>query len=245
MIHSDDPGGIQRLNQEAAKAHARRPRGGAADLATNEALRWMTANPAWALGLQDRIGTLEQGKEADVVVWDGYPFSVYTRAEKVYIDGALMFDRDDPSAQPVSDFEVGILPGEVPIMRKTHLRGRRGGRALSAPPWPRRPSPSRAARSTPMTGAPIENAHRADPRRQDRGGGRQRDRARRRAGDRRARQGGDAGLLRRRHPHGPHRGRGGGGHQRLLAQWRAARGRSRTTSPPPSTCATGSTPTRW
>jgi imidazolonepropionase-like amidohydrolase len=79
-------------------------------ISDNDALRWMTANPAWALGLDDRIGTLEPGKDADVVIWDHSPFSVYARAEKVFIDGALMYDRLDPAYQPVSDFELGILP---------------------------------------------------------------------------------------------------------------------------------------
>jgi imidazolonepropionase-like amidohydrolase len=109
MIHSDDPGGIQRLNQEVAKA-MKAGREAGIEITENDGLRWMTANPAWALGLQDRIGTLEAGKDADVVIWDRSPFSVYARAEKVFIDGALMYDRLNPANQPVSDFELGILP---------------------------------------------------------------------------------------------------------------------------------------
>ncbi|MEW5930197.1 MAG: amidohydrolase [Gemmatimonadota bacterium] len=110
VVHSDDESGIQRLNQEAAKAMAAGRRAGI-QVTENDALRWLTANPAWTLGIQDRVGTLEPGKQADVVIWSGNPFSVYSRAEKVYIDGALMYDRNDPSRQPVTDFEVGILPG--------------------------------------------------------------------------------------------------------------------------------------
>ena len=45
---------------------------------------------------------------ADVVVWSGSPFSVYTHAERVYMDGALVFDRDDANTQPHTDFEVGL-----------------------------------------------------------------------------------------------------------------------------------------
>jgi hypothetical protein len=45
---------------------------------------------------------------ADVVLWSGNPFSVYSRPEKVYIDGALVFDRNDPARQPETDFELGI-----------------------------------------------------------------------------------------------------------------------------------------
>ena len=50
------------------------------------------------------------GKNADVVMWSGDPFSVYSRAEQVYIDGALVYDRNDPAKQPRRDFTVGTLP---------------------------------------------------------------------------------------------------------------------------------------
>ena len=50
---------------------------------------------------------------ADVVIWSHNPFSVYARADRVYIDGALLFDRFDPSRQPRTDFEVGLFPGEA------------------------------------------------------------------------------------------------------------------------------------
>ena len=106
IIHSDDERGIQRLNQEAAKAMADGNRMGLA-IPQEIAISWITSNPAKAMGVLDKTGTLEPGKMADVVVWSGDPFSVYARAEKVYIDGALMFDRDDPARSPRADFEVG------------------------------------------------------------------------------------------------------------------------------------------
>jgi imidazolonepropionase-like amidohydrolase len=109
IIHSDDPSGSQRLNQEAAKAmYAGRDIG--ITVTPDEAIKWVTMNPAWALGLQDRIGSLEAGKNADVVLWSGNPFSVYSRAEKVWIDGALMFDRADPAQRWRTDFELGFVP---------------------------------------------------------------------------------------------------------------------------------------
>jgi imidazolonepropionase-like amidohydrolase len=112
IVHSDDPTGIQKLNQEAAKAiEAGREAG--IEVSENDALRWLTANPAWALGIQDQVGTLEPGKMADVVIWSHNPFSVYARADRVYIDGALIFDRFDPSRQPKTDFEVGLFPAEA------------------------------------------------------------------------------------------------------------------------------------
>ena len=54
-------------------------------------------------------GSLEKGKNGDLVIWNGNPFSVYTRAEKVYVDGALVYDLNDPAYQAVSDFTLGSL----------------------------------------------------------------------------------------------------------------------------------------
>ncbi|HEU4799585.1 MAG TPA: amidohydrolase family protein [Gemmatimonadales bacterium] len=111
IIHSDDAGGIQRLNQEAAKALYAGQQAGLA-VTREDAIRWITANPAWALGLEDEIGTLEVGKHADVVLWSGDPFSAYSKAEKVFNDGWLVFDRDDPAHQPKTDFNLGqAAPG--------------------------------------------------------------------------------------------------------------------------------------
>ena len=56
-------------------------------------MTWITKNPAKSLGILDQTGTLEQGKDADLVIWSGNPFSIYTKAEQVYIDGALAFDK--------------------------------------------------------------------------------------------------------------------------------------------------------
>jgi imidazolonepropionase-like amidohydrolase len=106
MLHSDSEDGIQRLNQEAAKAMARGVRAGL-KIPPERAVRWLTANPAKALGLDDRIGTLEPDKNADVVVWNGNPFSVYALADQVFIDGALVFDRSHPPQRPPSDFLLG------------------------------------------------------------------------------------------------------------------------------------------
>jgi len=105
IIKSDDPDVIQRLNQEAAEALAA---GRAAGLTITEAeaMKWITSNPAKALGLKD-TGALEPGKRADVVLWDRNPFSIYARAERVYLDGAIAYDRKDPRYQPKSDFELG------------------------------------------------------------------------------------------------------------------------------------------
>ncbi|HMN55335.1 MAG TPA: amidohydrolase [Sphingopyxis sp.] len=110
VVHSDDANQIQRLNQEAAKALAAGRRMGM-QISDEQAWTWLGINPAKAIGLADKIGSLKPGKMADVVLWNGNPFSVYTRPEKVWIDGALMFDANDPKRRPVTDFELG-QPGE-------------------------------------------------------------------------------------------------------------------------------------
>ncbi len=109
IVHSDDPSGSQRLNQEAAKGiEAGKELG--IDISEDQAIKWLTINPAWALDLDSKIGSLEAGKNADVVLWSGDPFSVYTRAEKVWIDGAMLYDRSDPKEQWRTDFDLGFVP---------------------------------------------------------------------------------------------------------------------------------------
>jgi imidazolonepropionase-like amidohydrolase len=106
IVHSDSAEGIQRLNQEAAKvmAHAALVD---IDIPPERAIRWLTSNAAKALGIEAQTGSLEPGKMADVVLWNVNPFSVYARAEKVWIDGARVYDRNDPARQPRSDFLLG------------------------------------------------------------------------------------------------------------------------------------------
>jgi imidazolonepropionase-like amidohydrolase len=105
-MHSDSNITGQRLTIEAAKSVAAGARAGIR-IAPEHAIEWVTRNPARMLGLEDRIGTLEPGKLADVVVWSGDPFSIYSHVDQVYIDGALVFDRSDPARQPGSDLELG------------------------------------------------------------------------------------------------------------------------------------------
>ncbi|MEO6432833.1 MAG: amidohydrolase [Sphingomicrobium sp.] len=110
IVHSDDANGIQRLNQEAAKALADGHRAGI-NIADEVAWTWLSSNPAKAMGIYAMTGSLTPGKMADVVLWNGNPLSNYTRPERVWIDGAEMFDANNPSKRPVSDFELG-QPGE-------------------------------------------------------------------------------------------------------------------------------------
>ena len=114
IVHSDSGEGIQRLNQEAAKVIANAGRVGIA-ITPEHAIRWITQNPAKAMGILDQTGTLEAGKMADVVLWNGNPFSSYAQAEQVYVDGARLYDRRDRSRQPTSDFLLGqdVMRGGV------------------------------------------------------------------------------------------------------------------------------------
>ena len=106
MIHSDDEKGIQRLNQEVAKTWAHGNRAGL-NISKAEAWQWLSTNPAKALGILEETGTLEVGKRADVVIWSADPFTTYARPEKVFLDGALMFD-SDTGLKPKSDFRLGF-----------------------------------------------------------------------------------------------------------------------------------------
>lgn len=105
-LHSDSPWLGQRLTLEAGKAMASGRRAGL-NISAEHAIQWVTLNPAKILGLDAQIGSLEPGKNADVVLWSGDPFSVYTKADQVFIDGALVYDRSNPSRRPRSDFELG------------------------------------------------------------------------------------------------------------------------------------------
>ena len=107
IVHSDSEIGIQHLNQEAAKALSAGNRAGY-NISKARAMKWITSNPAKAAGIYEQTGSLKVGKNADLVVWSGDPFSVYTKALEVYIDGAVAFDKNN-SFKPVSDFDVGII----------------------------------------------------------------------------------------------------------------------------------------
>ncbi len=106
IVHSDSSTTIQRLNQEAAKVLYRANDNGF-NLKVEEAIKWITINAAKSLGINDKTGSLEIGKNADVVLWSSSPFSVYAQAEQVFIDGAKVYDRFDEKYQAKSDFLLG------------------------------------------------------------------------------------------------------------------------------------------
>lgn len=86
-INSDDAEMSRRLNQEAAKIVKY---GG---ISEEEAWKMVTLNPAKLLHLDDRIGSIKIGKDADLVLWDDNPLSVYAKVDKTIIEGTLYYDR--------------------------------------------------------------------------------------------------------------------------------------------------------
>jgi imidazolonepropionase-like amidohydrolase len=106
VVHSDSDITIQRLNQEAGKVMYRANENGF-KLKEEDAIVWITQNAAKSLGIEDKTGSLVKGKQADVVIWNQSPFSVYAKAEQVFIDGAKVYDRFDDKYQAKSDFMLG------------------------------------------------------------------------------------------------------------------------------------------
>ena len=87
-FNSDDAEMARRLNQEAAKAVL------FGDVPEEEALKFVTLNPAKLLHIDDQVGSLKVGKDADIVLWTDHPLSVYARAKHTYIDGIKFYDMD-------------------------------------------------------------------------------------------------------------------------------------------------------
>ena len=112
-IHSDSSVLIQHLPERAAIAIAAGRKIGI-NIPEAVAVEWFTLNPARILGIADKVGSLEVGKDADVVLWNKNPFSIYATPAKVFIDGALVYDRANPAINHQSDFEVGQVRGAQP-----------------------------------------------------------------------------------------------------------------------------------
>jgi imidazolonepropionase-like amidohydrolase len=98
VFHSDSPSQIQRLWLDAAKAIRY-------GLDRQKALEGLTINAAWTLGLEDRLGSIEVGKDADIAIFSGDPFSIYSRVEKTIIDGEILYDRSQENSPLEADDE--------------------------------------------------------------------------------------------------------------------------------------------
>ena len=160
IVHSDSADGIQRLNQEAAKAIRAGAEAGIT-ISRADAVKWLTINPAKALGIEKMTGSLQPGKNADVVIWSGDPFSAYAHADRVFIDGVQIFDRADTARAPRSDFQLGLLP--PPGADRGQVGVRPGSDPGLTPPAarPAATTPAGAPRTVPATGEAIAitNAH--------------------------------------------------------------------------------------
>ncbi len=113
-MHSDSPQVIQRLNQMAALSYYKGRQMGL-KLQPSDALRLVTLEPARILGIADRVGSVQVGKLADLTLWDGDPLSVYTRAERVFVAGRLVYDRTSDQGRRPTDFELGYVPRPGPL----------------------------------------------------------------------------------------------------------------------------------
>src|SRR5690606_19817110 len=111
ILHSDIPVLGNLLNIEAAKAAAAGRRAGL-DLPPERVIRWITSNPARALGLGDRIGRIAPGYAADLVLWSGDPFSVRSHVRTVMVDGVTLVE---DGRRPLSDFELGRRPSSTSV----------------------------------------------------------------------------------------------------------------------------------
>lgn len=104
-IHSDHELMVPNLASDAGRLMALSNRMGW-PVSRGEAMRWLSINPARLLGIDRQTGSLAPGKDADILVWNGDPFSIYSTPEQVFIDGTKLFDRNAPS-EPDSDFAIG------------------------------------------------------------------------------------------------------------------------------------------
>jgi imidazolonepropionase-like amidohydrolase len=115
-INSDSDELIRHLNLETAKTMRY------GQTSSEDALKMITINPAIQLGIEDRVGSIEEGKEGDVVIWSGHPLSIYSKVEQTFIDGVKYFDlAEDPAdmriyVDPAEDYERsssynGIISG--------------------------------------------------------------------------------------------------------------------------------------
>ena len=127
-MNSDSDERARRLNIEAAKAMRY------GDLSEEEALKLITWNPAWQLGIQDRVGSIEVGKDADLAIWNGHPLSVYSRVETTFVDGEIFFDRQQDLAR-----RADLLKERAQLEQAEPNRPPPGG---ASPSTPRRRRPT-------------------------------------------------------------------------------------------------------
>jgi N-acetylglucosamine-6-phosphate deacetylase len=125
-FNSDSDELARRLNTEAGKAMKY---GG---ISAIEALKFVTLNPAKQLKVDARVGSLEPGKDADLVVWSGPPLSTLSRCEQTWIDGRRYFDRGEDQAMRIEQQAM-----KQALVQKALADGGGGGGGGGRPAWPR------------------------------------------------------------------------------------------------------------
>ena len=121
-INSDDAEMARRLNQEAAKSVKY---GG---MSEEEALKMITINPAKMLHVDNKTGSIKVGKDADLVVWNDNPLSIYAKAEKTIVDGTIYFDREkDAEMRKKNQVERSRIVQKLATLKRTAAGGAGGG----------------------------------------------------------------------------------------------------------------------
>ena len=120
-INSDDREMSRRLNQEAAKTIKY---GGLSEL---DAWKTVTLNPAKLLHIDDKVGSIKVGKDADVVLWSHHPMSIYAKVEKTIIEGKIFFDREEDIRKR------GLIKKEKSNLIDMMLKEKIGGGKTKAP----------------------------------------------------------------------------------------------------------------
>lgn len=126
-FNSDDEEMARRLNQEAGKAITY------GKVSEEDALKFVTLNPATMLHVDNRIGSLKPGKDADIVIWSADPLSIYAVAEKTYVDGIKYWDIDEDAAK-----QKALKADEARIIQKM-IAAKNKGAATQRPDGGRRP----------------------------------------------------------------------------------------------------------
>lgn len=120
-INSDDAEMARRLNQEAAKSVKY---GG---MSETDALNMVTINPAKMLHVDNKVGSIKVGKDADLVIWSDNPLSIYAKAEKTIVDGTVYFDRDKDAAMRIQNKnEKARIIQKLAIAKRTATPGAGG-----------------------------------------------------------------------------------------------------------------------
>lgn len=122
-FNSDDAEMARRLNQEAAKAVKY---GGVSE---EEALKFVTLNPAKLLRIDHRVGSIAVGKDADLVLWDDHPLSIYARPQQTYVDGIKYFDVEEDAAK-----REWMISERARLVQAMKAEAKGGGRAPSERP---------------------------------------------------------------------------------------------------------------